>query len=433
MNKNEVKTNKVGNWVVSEVRIADVNESNFKEFADMMKNYFGAGSVTDGTTTIMFNLHYNDEGENILHYFDSEHNHNDIILKSKRVSAGMGKEIYDEVIKAAENYRNNKVNSVLRRDLLESAIKDAMKTNSTEKYSVGGGYSIKVTDADKFEYASVMLFDNNGLLDFFDVYGYDCIDEDDWYFNKGEVVESIVERIMDGWGTNTDENFEILRNAVHTLMTKNNQVIEFPDFTMEDDTNEISSCITIKVKNEDFTWHYFPYYREGELNLSYSDLASNIWKDIDFKNFDMTTYKIYDREEEENEQPCVNVADYIENGCNIELPEEFVKTYDGKNVIINYDTYPCSPKIHWSKEEYAEGEWEKEFQEKYKGPEARVAVVNSPKTYGDLMKPYVDDVSSLIQKIESGELDWEYIHSLGELWVEGFDFDNDMVSLSIGS
>ena len=125
-------------------------------------------------------------------------------------------------------------------------------------------------------------------------------------------------------------------------------------------------------------------------------------------------------DEEDEDYVDVNVADYLENGCDKPLPTEIVKQFDGKPIVVKYDNYPCKEKSTTMKD--------------WKGYEKQTAVVYSPKTYGDIVKPYADNVADLMKKIDSGELpNWDYGHTTDCLWVEGFDFGDEEVTLGIGS
>ena len=121
-----------------------------------------------------------------------------------------------------------------------------------------------------------------------------------------------------------------------------------------------------------------------------------------------------------NLDTSINVADYLEYGCNTLLPKAIRERFNGKQVLVHFDNYPCSEKSATMKD--------------WKGYAKQVAAVNSPKTYGDLVKPYCKNAAKLIKAIDNGKLpNWDYIHTTNCLWVERIAIEGTEVELYIGS
>lgn len=126
---------------------------------------------------------------------------------------------------------------------------------------------------------------------------------------------------------------------------------------------------------------------------------------------------------------CKNIDEFIEDGLEWgkKLPDDIVKKFEGKDIRVVFDNYPCIQKER-------EGEDFKEYWKRVGGYQEKEAIINSPKTFGDILKPYVENIIDLITGIESGTLkDWEYCHYYDCLWAERFVFDGDSVEIEIGS
>ena len=124
-----------------------------------------------------------------------------------------------------------------------------------------------------------------------------------------------------------------------------------------------------------------------------------------------------------------NIDEFIGDGLKWDrkLPADIVRKFDGKDIMVVFDDYPCSETIK-------EGEEFDAYWERVGGYKEHSVLVRSPKTFGDILKPYAENVISLIQGIDSGSIEgWEYIHYYNSLWAERFTFDNGVVSISIGS
>ena len=100
--------------------------------------------------------------------------------------------------------------------LVISAIKDAIKTNSTDEYSVGGGYTISINE----EHIKVSVPNENRTIDY---HISDWATEDEWLFNKEEVIKKIAKNIMgdiyiDPNGYDGVPTFEQSQFAINALM-----------------------------------------------------------------------------------------------------------------------------------------------------------------------------------------------------------------------
>lgn len=124
-----------------------------------------------------------------------------------------------------------------------------------------------------------------------------------------------------------------------------------------------------------------------------------------------------------------NIDKFIGDGLKWDrkLPKDLVKKFDGKDLKVVFDDYPCIEKPK-------DGEDFNTYWNRVGGYKEHTVLVNSPKTYGDILKPYAENVINLIMAIEVGELkDWEYGHYYNNLWAERFIFDDDSVEIAIGS
>ena len=124
-----------------------------------------------------------------------------------------------------------------------------------------------------------------------------------------------------------------------------------------------------------------------------------------------------------------NIDEFIGDGLKWgrKLPNDIVKKFEGKGIRVLFDNYPCIEKKR-DEEEFSE------YWQRVGGYQKKEAIINNPKTFGDILKPYVENITDLITGIDSGKLkDWEYGHYYNCLWAEEFVFDGDSVKIEIGS
>ena len=253
------------------------------------------------------------------------------------------------MVNAAPATETNKVETEIDENLVISAIKDAIKTNSTDEYSVGGGYTISIND----EKIKVSVPDENRTIDY---RISDYATEDEWLFNKEEVIKKIASDIVGDIYINPNgydgvPTFEQSQFAVSALMEDNNAPATEP--TTED-------------------------YDEGD----YAEVVS-------------TESGVWYIESD------INIEDYMENGYDKPLPEEVQNWLHDQENIVCYDSYPY-----------------------YKDHKVidHAKRITSPKTYGDLIKPYVDYLAE-IDKEAANDSSWECLHTPDCLWVEGFKIE----------
>lgn len=113
----------------------------------------------------------------------------------------------------------------------------------------------------------------------------------------------------------------------------------------------------------------------------------------------------------------INIGCYLIDGCEKLLPKDIREKFDHKRVEVRYTTYPLKVKGTYC--------WE-----------YRTGYVNSPKTYGDLLKPYKKWLVSVADDVDNDRSDRYYcVNEVFSCYLDGImvDCDDKVAIIDIGS